>query len=104
MERGKCASVDLLKRLEACRTAYDAESLKVDEFSAAAKEKEQEYQIELAVRAKMLTEYEAAWISDLELIEMLEAQCGELCTQRSQVEEQFCESEAKLTEAEGKNW
>ncbi|OAE30128.1 hypothetical protein AXG93_3343s1000 [Marchantia polymorpha subsp. ruderalis] len=38
------ALVPRLETLEACRTAYDAESLKVDELSAAAKEKEQEYQ------------------------------------------------------------
>ncbi|OAE31163.1 hypothetical protein AXG93_3617s1020 [Marchantia polymorpha subsp. ruderalis] len=42
VERAKCASVDLLKRLEACRIAYDAESLKLDELSAAAKKKEHE--------------------------------------------------------------
>ncbi|OAE29114.1 hypothetical protein AXG93_3241s1110 [Marchantia polymorpha subsp. ruderalis] len=104
VKRAKCTSVDLLKRLEACRTAYYAESLKVDELSAAAKEKEQEYQTELSMRAKNLTEYETARILDLELIEKLEAQCGELRTQRSQAEEQLCEVEAKLTEAEGKNW
>lgn len=73
VERAKCASVDLLKSLEACRTAYDAESLKVDEYLVAAKEKEQEYSSKLAVRAKKLTEYEAARITDLELIEKLEA-------------------------------
>lgn len=103
VKRAKCVNVDLLSRLEACRTAYDAESLKVDELSAAAKEKEQEYQIELAVRAKKLIEYEAARIFDLELIEKLEAQCGELRTQRPQAEKQLCEVEAKLTEAKGKN-
>ncbi|OAE22206.1 hypothetical protein AXG93_1248s1000 [Marchantia polymorpha subsp. ruderalis] len=68
-----------------------------------AKCKEQEYQIELAVRAKKLIEYEAARIFDLELIEKLEAQCGELRTQRPQAEKQLCEVEAKLTEAKGKN-
>ncbi|OAE35032.1 hypothetical protein AXG93_3104s1120 [Marchantia polymorpha subsp. ruderalis] len=71
VESVKCASVDLLNRLESCRTAYDAESLKVDELLAAA-EKEQEYQIESTVRAKKLTEYEAARILDLEFIEKLE--------------------------------
>ncbi|OAE26302.1 hypothetical protein AXG93_3040s1200 [Marchantia polymorpha subsp. ruderalis] len=59
-------------RLEACRTAYDVELLKVDEMSAAANKKDQEYQNELAVKAKKLTEYEAARISDLELIKKLE--------------------------------
>ncbi|OAE29273.1 hypothetical protein AXG93_3114s1160 [Marchantia polymorpha subsp. ruderalis] len=48
VERAKCASVDLLKRLEACRTAYNTESLKVDELHAAAEEKKGEYQSELA--------------------------------------------------------
>lgn len=86
MEIAKCANVDLLSRMEACSIAYDAESLKVNELWASAKEKKQEYQIELAVRAKKLTEYEAARISDLELIEKLEGQCSELRTQRSQVE------------------
>ncbi|OAE33887.1 hypothetical protein AXG93_3037s1100 [Marchantia polymorpha subsp. ruderalis] len=103
VERANCASVDLLSKPEACRTAYDAESLKVDKLSIAAKKKEQEYQIELAVRAKKLIEYESAQISDLELIEKLEAQCGELRTQRSQAEEKLCDVEAKLTEAEWKN-
>ncbi|OAE23090.1 hypothetical protein AXG93_2590s1000 [Marchantia polymorpha subsp. ruderalis] len=103
VERAKCASLDLLSRLEACWTAYDAESLKVDELSVAAKKKEQEYQIELVVRAKKLTQYEAARISDLELIEKLEAQCSKQRTQRSQAEGQLYEVETKLTEAEGKN-
>ncbi|OAE29707.1 hypothetical protein AXG93_3884s1000 [Marchantia polymorpha subsp. ruderalis] len=103
VERAKCASVDLLKRLEACRTAYDAKSLKIDELQAAAEEKKREYQSELAVRAKKLSEYEATRIANLELIEKLETQSGELRTQRSQAEEQLCEVEAKLAEAEGKN-
>ncbi|OAE19891.1 hypothetical protein AXG93_1130s1440 [Marchantia polymorpha subsp. ruderalis] len=79
------------------------ESLKVDELLAPVKQKEQEYQIELAVRAEKLTDYEAARISDLELIEKLEAQCSKLRTQQSQAEEQLCELEAKLTETEEKN-
>lgn len=62
VERSKCATVDLLKRLKACRTAYDAESLRVDKLSAIAETKEQEYEIELAVRAKKLAECEAAQI------------------------------------------
>lgn len=72
VERAKCASVDLMKRLEACRTAYDTESLKVDELQAAAEEKKLEYQSELAVRAKKLSEYEASRIAHLELIKKLE--------------------------------
>ncbi|OAE19727.1 hypothetical protein AXG93_2958s1010 [Marchantia polymorpha subsp. ruderalis] len=91
------------KRLEACRTAYDVESLRVDELSAAAEKKEQECQTELAARAKKSAEYEAVRISDLELIEKLEAQCSELRTQRLQAEEQLCEVETRLTEAEEKN-
>lgn len=54
----------LPERLEACWTAYDAESLRVDELMATAEKKEQEYETELAVRAKKLAEYEAARISD----------------------------------------
>lgn len=103
MERVKCASVDLLSWLEACRTAYDAESLKVDELSAAANRQEQEYQIELAVRAKKLTQYEAAGILDLESIKKQEAHYSELRMQRSPAEEQLCKVETKLTVAEGKN-
>ncbi|OAE20450.1 hypothetical protein AXG93_383s1000 [Marchantia polymorpha subsp. ruderalis] len=103
VERAKCASVDLLKRLEACRTTYDAKSLKVDELLAITEKKEQEYQIELAVRAKKLTEYKVARISDLELIQKLEAQCNELRTQRSQAEEQLCKVETRLTQAKRKN-
>ncbi|OAE30685.1 hypothetical protein AXG93_3991s1000 [Marchantia polymorpha subsp. ruderalis] len=75
----------------------------VEKRRKAKQEKEQEYQIELAVRAKKLTEYEAARFSDLEIIEKLEVQCCELKTQRLQVGEQLCEVEAKLMEAEGKN-
>ncbi|OAE21824.1 hypothetical protein AXG93_1855s1050 [Marchantia polymorpha subsp. ruderalis] len=103
VERAKCACVDLLKRLEACRTAYDAEALKVDELQTDAEEAKREYQTALEVKAKKLFEYKAARIADLELIEKLETQCGELRTQRSQAKEQLCEVEAKLTEAEGKN-
>ncbi|OAE31499.1 hypothetical protein AXG93_4130s1010 [Marchantia polymorpha subsp. ruderalis] len=102
LKRAKCDSVDLLKRLEACQTAYDAESLKVSELQAAAEEAKREYQAELAIKTKKLSEYKAARIADLELIEKLQAQCGELRTQRSQAKEKLCEVEAKLTEAEGK--
>ncbi|OAE27172.1 hypothetical protein AXG93_4009s1020 [Marchantia polymorpha subsp. ruderalis] len=49
------------------------QSEQVDELSVAALKKEQEYQMELAVRVKKLTEYEATRILDLELIEKLEA-------------------------------
>ncbi|OAE27978.1 hypothetical protein AXG93_1062s1100 [Marchantia polymorpha subsp. ruderalis] len=55
VERAKCASVrhlvrqNLMKRLEACRTAYDAESSEVDELQAAAEEAKREYQAELAI-------------------------------------------------------
>ncbi|OAE34088.1 hypothetical protein AXG93_2891s1120 [Marchantia polymorpha subsp. ruderalis] len=70
---------------------------------AAAEEKKQEYQFELAVRTKKPTEYEAAQIANLELIKRLEAQCGKLRTQWPQAEEQLCEVEVKFTEAEGKN-
>lgn len=102
VERAKCVTVDLMSRLEACRTAYNAKSLRVDELTAAA-EKEQEYDPELGARAKKLAEYEAARISDLELIKKLEAWCSELRSQQTQAEEQLCEMETRLMEAEGKN-
>lgn len=57
----------------------------------------------MAVKTKKISEYEAARIADLELIEKLKTECGEFRTQRSQAEEQLCEVEAKLMEAEGKN-
>ncbi|OAE22112.1 hypothetical protein AXG93_1175s1220 [Marchantia polymorpha subsp. ruderalis] len=38
VKRAKCASVDVLNRLKVCQTTYDAESLKVDELSAAVEE------------------------------------------------------------------
>ncbi|OAE31769.1 hypothetical protein AXG93_4874s1340 [Marchantia polymorpha subsp. ruderalis] len=41
---------DLIWRLEACRTAYNAESLRVDELTIAAEKKEQEYDTELAAK------------------------------------------------------
>ncbi|OAE35953.1 hypothetical protein AXG93_4303s1050 [Marchantia polymorpha subsp. ruderalis] len=78
-------------------------SVQVDELQVAAEEMKREYQTELAVMAKKLSEYEAARIADLELIEKFETQCGEFRTQRSQAEEQLCEVEAKLTKAEVKN-
>ncbi|OAE26165.1 hypothetical protein AXG93_3841s1020 [Marchantia polymorpha subsp. ruderalis] len=102
VERTKYVTVNLLSRLEACQTAFNAESLRVDELTAAA-EKEQEYDTELAARAKKLAEYEAARISDLELIEKLEARCNKLWSQRTQAEEQLCNMETRLTEAEGMN-
>lgn len=103
VERAKCVTVDLLKGLEACRTAYDPESLRVDELTATAKKKEQEYDTEFAKRSKKLADYEVARILDSELIEKLKARCSELRSQRSQAEEQLCEMETRLTEAEGKN-
>ncbi|OAE26166.1 hypothetical protein AXG93_3841s1030 [Marchantia polymorpha subsp. ruderalis] len=93
VERAKCVTVNLLSRLEACRPAYNAESLRVDELTAAEEKKEQEYDTELAARAKKLAEYEASRISDLELIEKLEAQCNKLRSQRTQAEEQLCNME-----------
>lgn len=74
VERAKCVTVERLSRLEACQTAYNVESLRVDELTAAAEKKEQEFDTELA-------EYEAARISDLELIEKLEARCSEVRSQ-----------------------
>lgn len=102
VERAKCVTVDLLKRLEACRTAYDAKSMRVDELTAIAEKKEQEYETKLAVRTKRLAECEVVQISDLELIEKLETQCSELRSQRLQAEEQLCEMKTRLTEVEGK--
>ncbi|OAE21683.1 hypothetical protein AXG93_4170s1240 [Marchantia polymorpha subsp. ruderalis] len=64
------------QRLEACWTAYNVESLRLDELTAASQKKEQEYETKLAIKAKKLAECEAAWISDLELIEKLETQCS----------------------------
>ncbi|OAE18943.1 hypothetical protein AXG93_1976s1500 [Marchantia polymorpha subsp. ruderalis] len=93
----------LEKSLEASRTAYDAEALRVDELVATVEKKEWEYTIELAAREKKLAKYKTARVLDLELIEKQEAQCSELRTQRLQAEEQLCELEARLTEAEGKN-
>ncbi|OAE27041.1 hypothetical protein AXG93_3101s1000 [Marchantia polymorpha subsp. ruderalis] len=61
VERAKCASVDLMKRLEACRTAYDTESLKVDELQAAAEEKKLEYQSELAIES-----HNRLWLCEIE--------------------------------------
>lgn len=95
--------MDLLKRLEACRTAYNTESLRVDELTAITERKEHEYETKLAVKAKKLAECEAAKISDLELIEKLKARCSELRSQPTQAEEQLCEMKARLIEAEGKN-
>ncbi|OAE32877.1 hypothetical protein AXG93_3052s1070 [Marchantia polymorpha subsp. ruderalis] len=97
VERAKCVTVVLLSRLEACRVAYNAESLRVDEL------KEHEYETELAAKAKKLAYCEAAKISNLELMEKLETQCGELRSQRTQVEEQLGEVETRLAEAEEKS-
>ncbi|OAE32222.1 hypothetical protein AXG93_4525s1030 [Marchantia polymorpha subsp. ruderalis] len=58
VEKAKCVTVDLLSRLEACRTAYNAELLRVDALTAASVKKKQEYEIKLAVKAKKLVEYE----------------------------------------------
>lgn len=95
VENAKCVTVDLLSRLEACRTVYNTESLRVDKMTAASVKKEQEYETKLAAKAKKLAEYGAAKISDLELIEKLETQCGELRSQRTQTEEQLCEMETR---------
>ncbi|OAE28145.1 hypothetical protein AXG93_638s1340 [Marchantia polymorpha subsp. ruderalis] len=71
VERAKCVTMNLLSRLESCLTAYNVESLRMDELTATAEKKEQEYEIELAAKAKKLAEYEAARISNLEFIEKL---------------------------------
>ncbi|OAE23326.1 hypothetical protein AXG93_1164s1000 [Marchantia polymorpha subsp. ruderalis] len=42
VESAKCVIVELMSRLEACRFAYNAESLRVDELTAATEKKEQE--------------------------------------------------------------
>ncbi|OAE22126.1 hypothetical protein AXG93_1175s1360 [Marchantia polymorpha subsp. ruderalis] len=86
VEKAKCVTVDLLSRLEVCQTAYNAKSLRVDELTASAEKKEQEYETKLAAKAKKLAKCEAARISDLELIEKLETQCSELGSQRTQAE------------------
>ncbi|OAE31753.1 hypothetical protein AXG93_4874s1160 [Marchantia polymorpha subsp. ruderalis] len=99
---GQVRKLGPLEEVEACQTAYDAELLRVDELSAISEKKEKEYQTKLAARAKKSAEYKASWISNLELIEKLEAQCSELRMQRSQAEEQLCEVKTRLTEAKGK--
>ncbi|OAE32018.1 hypothetical protein AXG93_3733s1000 [Marchantia polymorpha subsp. ruderalis] len=95
----ECRNQSTEAKLEACRSVYNAESLRVDELTATA-EKEQEYEAELAAKAKC----EGARILDLELIEKLETECSELMSQRTQAEEQLCEMETRLWEAEEKNW
>ncbi|OAE20759.1 hypothetical protein AXG93_2269s1200 [Marchantia polymorpha subsp. ruderalis] len=87
----------------AAKAVEDVTAAESGPQKVATEEKKREYQSELAVRTKKLSEYEAARISDLKLIEKQETQCGELRKQRSQAEEQLCEVEAKLTEVEGKN-
>ncbi|OAE20308.1 hypothetical protein AXG93_1084s1000 [Marchantia polymorpha subsp. ruderalis] len=72
--------------VQACRTAYNAESLRVDELTPTAEKKEQEYEAGLAVKAKKLIECEAVRISDLELIEKLKTLCSELRSQWTQAE------------------
>ncbi|OAE31242.1 hypothetical protein AXG93_2356s1070 [Marchantia polymorpha subsp. ruderalis] len=89
IEITRCATFDLRDRLEASRVEFNMESRRVDELTAASEKKEQAHAAELAAKVKTLPECEAAKISDLELIEKLEAQCNELRSQRSQAEEQL---------------
>ncbi|OAE29994.1 hypothetical protein AXG93_3893s1000 [Marchantia polymorpha subsp. ruderalis] len=51
------------------------------QLTSTAEKKKQEYETEMAARAKKLAEYEAARILDLKLIEKLEARCSELRSQ-----------------------
>ncbi|OAE18371.1 hypothetical protein AXG93_2727s1370 [Marchantia polymorpha subsp. ruderalis] len=64
---------------------------------------EPDYGGKVPVKAKKLVDCEVARITDLELIEKLETQCSELRSQRTQAEEQSCEMETRLSEAEEKN-
>lgn len=93
IEVTRCAIVDLRDMLEAFSVAFNAESRRVDELTAASEKKEHAHAAKLAASMKALAECEAARISDLELIEKLEAQCNELRSLRSQAEEQLCEME-----------
>ncbi|OAE32243.1 hypothetical protein AXG93_1089s1080 [Marchantia polymorpha subsp. ruderalis] len=72
VEKAKCVTVDLLSRLEASWTAYNVETLRVDELTATLKKKDQEYAAELAAKAKKLAECEDSRILDLELFKKLE--------------------------------
>ncbi|OAE22906.1 hypothetical protein AXG93_557s1050 [Marchantia polymorpha subsp. ruderalis] len=103
IENAKYATVDLRNRLEASRTVYNAESQRIDKLTTASKKEELEHAIELAAKMKDLAECEAARISDLELIEKLEAQYSELRSQRMQAEDRLCEMETRLSEEEEKN-
>ncbi|OAE26462.1 hypothetical protein AXG93_815s1240 [Marchantia polymorpha subsp. ruderalis] len=90
-----CATVDLRDRLEASRTAFNAESQRVDELTATLERKEQKHAAKLAAKTKDLAECEAAKIADQEFIEKLDAQCNELRSQSSQAEEQLWEMEVE---------
>lgn len=103
IEVTRCATVKLRHRLEASWIAFNEESRIVDELNADLEKKYQTHATEVAVKVKALTECEAARTIDQELKERLEAKCNEMRSQRSLAEEQLCEMEAKLLEAEEKN-
>lgn len=80
IEVTRSATVDLWDRLKASRIAYNEKSRRVDELTADSV-KDHAYAAKLVAKVKALAEFEAAKISDLALIERLEAKCNEMRSQ-----------------------
>ncbi|OAE24885.1 hypothetical protein AXG93_2931s1280 [Marchantia polymorpha subsp. ruderalis] len=91
-----CATVDLRDRLEASRVTFNEESRRVYELSEDLEKKDQVHATELAAKEKALRECEVARTPDMELIEVLEAKCNEMRSQRLLAKDQLNEMEVNL--------
>ncbi|OAE32309.1 hypothetical protein AXG93_2190s1290 [Marchantia polymorpha subsp. ruderalis] len=103
IENAHKATVDLWDRLEASRVAFNKESHHVDELIADLAKRDHLYGVELAANAKELADCEAARFLELEQRKRLEADCNEMRSQLSAVEEQLILAEARLLKTEAKN-
>ncbi|OAE35310.1 hypothetical protein AXG93_392s1590 [Marchantia polymorpha subsp. ruderalis] len=81
--------------------AFNEKSRQVDELTTSLAKRDQVHAAELAANAK--AECEAAWSSELEQLEELEANCNDMRSQRSAAEKQLGEVEADLLEVKERN-
>lgn len=74
-----------------------------EELTATLAARDQSHVVELAAKAKELADCEAARFLELEQREKLDADCNEMRSQLSVVDEQSITAEAKLLEVDAKN-
>ncbi|OAE18895.1 hypothetical protein AXG93_2795s1030 [Marchantia polymorpha subsp. ruderalis] len=103
IETTRRGTVDLWDRFEASRMAFKEESRRIDDLTTDLVMRDHLHVVELAAKANELAKCEAAQNLELEHLNKLEANCNEMRSQQSAVEEQLIMVEAKLLEVEEKN-